>query len=274
MVTSELISCLEMITKRRWKVEDPHVSELPAVDNQVTDRDILDVLDFLQRHPARTPGYRHADITAALQLTVWLWWQDRRRELAWLNAGARAGMFLTQLGGPFGIGKQGVRHRIDRLEALLRYDRPDEQLTRDARRKSALQAAEMDWVTDHRDQLHQVIADLIAEADRWGLDGDDRLMLDQLAEDAADDHDEHADDGLTPGSMLLLNLAVMELATAEPVAELSTAPQPYQVHRVLDHANQLRADFGDLGRRRGRDAAQRAQAAGPKRRRQRAARRA
>lgn len=265
---SELISHLEMVTKRRRKVDDPHLDELPAVDNHIDSRTVLDFLDYLRKYPARTPGYRHADITAALQLTVWLWWEDRRRELSWLKAGRSAGMFLAQLGEPLGIGKRGVIDRIDRLEALLRFDRPDEKHTREARRRSAFEAIEVDWVAEHRDQLHEVIADLVAEADRWNLAEDDRLMLDELARDATDDHSDHTDDGLTPGSMNLLNLAVMELTTAEPVAELATAVKPYKVHGVLERANRLRSEFAGLGKATW-EATRRARAAGPKRRRQR-----
>lgn len=261
----ELISHLGMITKRRWKVEDPHVSELPAVDNLADSHTVLDFLDYLRRYPARTPGYRHADITNALQLNVWLWWEDRRRELAWLKAGRSAGMFLAQLGDPLGIGKRGVIDRIDRLEALLKFDRPDETFGRDARRKAAYEDIEVAWVQDHREVLHAVIADLLAEANRWELEGDDRSMLDELAVDAADDQDDRTEDGLNPGSMNLLSLAVTELATAEPVADLADAPQPYKVHRVMERANGLRSEFAGLGKS-AWETARRARAEGPKRR--------
>ena len=35
-------------------------------------------------------------------------------------------MFLSQLGAQVGVGKQGLLDRVDRLESLLRFDRPDE----------------------------------------------------------------------------------------------------------------------------------------------------
>jgi len=237
-----------MIIKRRVKVDDPQVEALPAVDGQVDETTVLAFLDFLQRHPARTPGYRHADITAALNLTVWLWWSERRRELAWLRTGRAAGMFLTQLGEPFGIGKRGVLDKIDRLEALLRFDRPDEKHAREARRKAELEQVELDWIGAHREPLLQLVADLIAQADRYELAGDGRLMLDDLAIDAADERDQTTEEGLTPTTMIRLNLAVAELATAEPVAALADQPRVYEVHRVLDRAGRLRSDFAALGK--------------------------
>lgn len=260
----ELISHLEMIVKRRVKADDPHVEALPAVDGQVDETTVLAFLDFLQRHPARTPGYRHADITAALNLTVWLWWTERRRELAWLRTGRAAGMFLAQLGEPFGIGKRGVLDRIDRLEALLRFDRPDEKHTREARRKAELEQIELDWLDTHRDQLLQLVDDLLAQANRYQLAGDDRLMLDELAVDATDERNPDTDDGLTPTTMTLLNLAVTELAIAEPVAALADQPRVSEVHRVLDRAARLRSDFAALGKN--TDIADRQRAQGLRRR--------
>ncbi|MCI2421100.1 hypothetical protein MOQ72_27015 [Saccharopolyspora sp. K220] len=257
-----------MVTKRRVKVDDPHLDELPAVDNLIDSRTVRDVLEYLRRHPARTLGYRHADITTALHLRVWLWWDERREELRWLKAGRAAGMFLSQLGEPLGIGKRGVLNLIDRREALLRFDRPDEKLAREARRKTWYEHIETAWIEQHRDTLHTLISDLEREATRWGLEGDDRAMLDELVIDAADDHDEHAEDGLTPGSMTLLNLAVLELSTAEPVAALADQPQPYNVHRVLQRAHHLRCDFAGLGKST-HDAVKAARAAGPKRRHRR-----
>ena len=67
-------------------------------------------------------------VSDALTLNNWLWWEDRRRELFFLKAGRARGVFLSQLGAQVGVGKQGLLDRVDRLEALLRFDRPDEKL--------------------------------------------------------------------------------------------------------------------------------------------------
>jgi hypothetical protein len=113
-----------------------------------------------------------------LTLNNWLWWEDRRRELHFLNAGRDRGLFLTQIGAQIGVGKQGVIDRIDRLEALLRYDRPDEKLSRaarhadrEARRRRPVEGA---WLDAHRDELTTVITGLVSAADRFGLADEDR----------------------------------------------------------------------------------------------------
>jgi hypothetical protein len=253
---SEIIHVWESIYKRRRstrnKAEGPHLEELPVIDNQARAQHVHDVLDYLGKYPHRTPGFRHADNTAALYLDNWLWWDAQRRRRDLLRRCIREGMFLAQIGSPLGIGKQGVNDQLDRLDALLRFDRPDEQLIREIRRKERLESVETDWITAHRDALLTLIDDLVAEADRWQLDEDDRTMLDELAQDAQDERDEDTADGFSPSTMSLLNLAVLEISTAQPVAELSTTPQanrrPYTVHEVLRAADQLRHEFADLGR--------------------------
>src|SRR6201996_865665 len=144
-----------MIAKRRVKIDDPDRESLP----NAPDSDPREVLDYLRKYSgSQIPRWvLQADVCDALTLNNWLWWEDRRRELHFLKAGRDRGLFLSQLGGQVGVGKQGVLDRIDRLEALLRYDRPDEKITRAARR-ARQQArergvAEQAWLDAHRDEL-------------------------------------------------------------------------------------------------------------------------
>jgi hypothetical protein len=122
---AEVDATISRITRRHAKVDDPHREQLGT--------DPRDVLDYLREHdgPHLPRWVRQADISDALTLHVWLWWDDRRRLHRTLSTGKRLGLFLTQLGAPLGIrSAQGTQDLLDRLTALLRYDRPDEQLTR------------------------------------------------------------------------------------------------------------------------------------------------
>ena len=229
------------IANRRRKVDDPHRELLPDSE----DSEPRDVLDYLRKYSgAYIPLWvLQADVCDALTLNNWLWWEDRRRELHFLKAGRNRGLFLTQLGAQVGVGKQGLLDRIDRLEALLRYDRPDESITRAARRLERQardrQPKEAAWLSAHRDELVTVITGLVAQADRFGLDDADREWLDELAIDAREDE-------LRPATMVLLGLACAELRTAPAVLELDSS-RPYAVHTVLARADGLRSRFAELG---------------------------
>lgn len=228
----ELDHVVAVLHKRRAKVQDPRLELLGD--------DPAAVLDFLLRYPSGTRWVRQADIQAGLVLNVWLWWQDRRRELSLLRAGVKAGLFLTQLGAPLGItARQGTQDRIDRLEALLAYDRPNEKLTREARRIARQDAEARDqrflWIDEHRQEIRDVITNVLAEAERFA-DPDDREFLDEL------DVDLVADD-LTPGTLALLNLACLELRSVPAVLELATT---HNVHRRLRAADQLRSQFASI----------------------------
>jgi hypothetical protein len=231
-----------MIAKRRAKVDDRNRDRLP----DAPDSDPRDVLDYLQRFSAwDIPRWvLQADVCDALTLNNWLWWEDRRRELHFLKAGRDRGLFLSQIGAQVGVGKQGVVDRIDRLEALLRYDRPDEKITRSARhadrRARERRPAEDAWIEAHRDELLTVIADLVDQADRFGLGEEDREWLDELTIDA------RAGDELTPTTMVILGLAAAELRTAPAVLALD-GQRPYAVHGALQHAEALRSRFAECG---------------------------
>jgi hypothetical protein len=179
----------------------------------------------------------------ALTLNNWLWWEDRRRELHFLRAGRERGLFLSQLGSQVGVGKQGVLDRIDRLEALLRYDRPDEKLCRAARQSQRAagerRSAELGWIAEHRGSLRAAIQALLDHADRYDLDDEDREWIDELRIDAHDDV-------LTAATMVLLGLASAELRTAASVLALS-GTRPHRVHTVLARADELRCQFAAVG---------------------------
>jgi hypothetical protein len=146
------------------------------------------------------------------------------------------------LGSQVGVGKQGVIDRIDRLEALLRFDRPDEKITRAARR-SAREArlrrpVEDAWLQARRDELIGLIAEVVGQADRYEIVDDEREWVDQLAMDARDEE-------LAPATMIILGLAAAELRAAPGVVALRSA-RPCAVHAVLAHADRLRTQFAAL----------------------------
>lgn len=240
---AEVARAIAKIANRRTKVDDPNREKLP----DSPDSDPREVLDYLQKHSGDDiPKWvLQADVCDALTLTNWLWWEDRRRELHFLQAGRKRGLFLAQIGAQVGVGKQGVLDRIDRLEALLLYDRPDEKITRAARRgrreSRARREGEQAWLDQHREELIALIADLVEQADYHCLDDEDREWVDQLALDVRDDD-------LSPATMAMLGLAVADIRTASAVLELDTT-RPHRIHTVLAGADRLRSQFAELGSR-------------------------
>jgi hypothetical protein len=237
---AEVGRAVVMIAKRRAKVDDRNRELLP----DSAESDPREVLDYLRRFsgPDIPAWVLQAEIADALTLNNWLWWEDRRRELYFLKAGRDRGIFLAQLGSQVGVGKQGVIDRIDRLEALLRFDRPDEKITRAARR-SAREArlrrpVEDAWLQARRDELIGLIAEVVGQADRYEIVDDEREWVDQLAMDARDEE-------LAPATMIILGLAAAELRTAPGVVALRSA-RPCAVHAVLAHADRLRTQFAAL----------------------------
>lgn len=210
------------------------------------DSDPREILDYLRTYsgPQIPTWVLQAEVCDALILLTWLWWEDRRRELQLLKAGRARGLPLAQLGAQIGVGKQGVLDRIDRLEALLRYDRPDEKITRAARHANRdgqeRAAAEHAWIDHNRAELSEAISSLTAAADRYELEGEGREWLDELAVDARDGE-------LTPATMVILGLAAAELRTAPAVIALQ-GPRPHAVHHLLARIDKLRNQFAELGR--------------------------
>jgi hypothetical protein len=76
-----------------------------------------------------------------------------------------------------------VHDRLDRLDALLEYDRPDEQLSRTARREARNRDARQTWIDEHRDHVRAALAGLLAQA---------RRVLDADPPDGGDPPDGHA----------------------------------------------------------------------------------
>jgi hypothetical protein len=232
-----------MIARRRKKVDDFHRDRLP--DSPLSDP--REILDYLRKHsgPSIPRWVLQADVCDALTLNNWLWWEDRRRELHFLKAGRDRGLFLSQIGAQVGVGKQGVIDRIDRLEALLRYDRPDEKISRAKRHadRSALERrpTEDAWLAEHREALLLLISDMLREAVRHALDDDEREWLDELHVDAQCGT-------LTPATMVILGLANAELRTARSVLALDST-RPHTVHRVLGRADAFRSAYAELGSR-------------------------
>lgn len=246
--TSEVSRAITMIARRRAKVDDRNRDNLPDSPRS----DPREVLDYLQRFSGRDiPRWvLQADVCDALTLNNWLWWEDRRRELHFLKAGRDRGLFLAQLGAQVGTGKQGVLDRIDRLEALLRYDRPDEKLTRAARQAERTakerRHTEEAWLAAHRTELLEVVDGLVREAARFELLDDEREWLDELAVDAEVRE-------FTSASMVILGLATAELRTAKAVLALDSS-RPCAVHGLLGRAEVLRSAFAELGVKDGRKA--------------------
>jgi hypothetical protein len=229
---------IDRIARRRAKVDDRNREKLP----DAPDSDTREVLDYLRQYrgPAIPLWMLQADVCDALTLNNWLWWEDRRRELHFLKAGRDRGLFLAQLGAQVGIGKQGVLDRIDRLEALLRYDRPDEKTSCDSRRAAREQckraSGEQAWLSLRRDDVAAVIADVVAQADRFDIQ--DREWVDELEIDGRDDD-------FNSARLVILGLATVELRTAPAVLSLNST-RPYAVHTVLARADQLRSQFAQL----------------------------
>jgi hypothetical protein len=230
-----------MIAKRRARVDDPNREMLP----DSPDSDPREVLDYLRKYSGtHIPKWvLQADVCDALTLNNWLWWEDRRRELYFLKAGRDRGLLLTQLGAQVGVGKQGVVDRIDRLEALLCYDRPDEKISRCSRRSkreaSQRWPSEQAWLNAHRNELLAIITRLVDQADRYGIKAEGREWVDELAIDARDGD-------LTPATIVILGLAVSELRAAPKILALD-GNRRHAVHVLLARADSIRSRFAGLG---------------------------
>jgi hypothetical protein len=132
--------------------------------------DPRDVLDYLLRRTAGVPRWvQQAEVNDALVLITWLWWQDKHRELRELARGRSLNLPLSQLGAPLWIGGQGVTDRIDRLSALLEFDRPDEGLTRSARQAIRSAGPERAWIDEQRTTIRTVLVALLEQGTWAGL---------------------------------------------------------------------------------------------------------
>ncbi len=226
---AELDAALARIATRRDTVDDKN--------REMLGTEPAEVLDYLSKYSDRAiPSWvRQADVADGLVLHTWTWWQDRRRERALLRAGVREGLSLSQIGAPLGItSRQGVRDALDRLDALLEHDRPDETLTRDARRNPHDEDACTRWIRHNLDRLQTVAARLLAHADL--ADPEDREWIDELYTD-------YTDNAWSPASLTVLGMAAGELRAAPAVCELE---HHHGVHRALAAADELRTTFSNL----------------------------
>lgn len=238
-------AAVERIAARHRRIDDPRSSELGTEPR--------DVISFvLDRGPAGVPRWVAAlDHHDALVLSTWCWWEERRRERRLLRQGLHLGLTAGELGAPLGMSsRQGLRDRLDRLDALLSHDRPDEQLSRAARRAGREHDARQYWIDLHRAYVSSVLAALIAQtrrvlgapADGAGPAGEDDLAaadesarewLDELAGD-------YEDAALTPATLAVAGLLAAELRAHPRV--LGLAPR-HRVHAALASVEALRTRF-------------------------------
>jgi hypothetical protein len=240
----EVAAAILRIARRRAKIDDRSRDLLP----DAPDSDPREVLDYLMHHSGNNipQVVRLQDVKDALVLTNWLWWEDRRRELYFLKAGVESGMFLAELGGLVGVGKQGVKDRIDRLTALLHRDgRPDEKILRRERRAAREQeqtegrpSPELAWLAANWGDLKAVITGLNDQAYRHGLSDSDREWLDELMIDVDEER-------VNRQTMVMLGLATSDIRVSAAVVGLPNR-RPHEIHRLLQRADQLRSAFAGL----------------------------
>lgn len=237
-------AAVERIAARHRRIDDPRSSALGTEPR--------DVISFvLDRGPAGVPRWVAAlDHHDALVLSTWCWWEERRRERRLLRQGLHLGLTAGELGAPLGMSsRQGLRDRLDRLDALLSHDRPDEQLSRDARRAGRERDARQHWIDVHRAHVRSVLAGLIAQTRRFleapaggdGLGGEDEQAADESAREWLDElaHD-YADAAITPATLAVAGLLAAELRAHPRV--LGLAPR-HRVHAALASVEALRTRF-------------------------------
>lgn len=234
ITTTELVETIQHIRRRHAAANDPTWGMI------TTDpRDVLDYLADYAHDPDNPEGVRSADAVDRITLTVWLWWDDRRRHRDAIRDALRL-LHASQVGAALGMTtRQGARDRHDRLKALLRYDRPNEKLTRAARREAALDSQHGDartaWVSTRHVLLDHTTTRLLEAAARYRIT--ERDWLDELAAD----QDSQA---WTPGSIGVLGLAIGEIRTDPTILAL---PGHHPVFRDLAAADRIRADFARIG---------------------------
>ncbi|WP_226367317.1 hypothetical protein [Pseudonocardia sp. ICBG162] len=159
----ECDAVIARIHRRHSDIDDPRRSELGTEPR--------DVVSWVLQHGHEggiPPDVAARDCNDALILHAWCWWDERRRERALLRRGLALAVTATELGSALGIrSRQGVRDRLDRLDALLVHDRPDEQLARASRRAQYDRGAQQRWLHDHHVQARAVLTALVAQTHRF-----------------------------------------------------------------------------------------------------------
>ncbi len=257
---AEVEAAIARVHWRHAKVDHPRRSGLSD--------DPAGVLEHLTRHSASLPQWVIGEDTLdGLTLQSWLWWEDRRRERALLRRGLRAGLYLREMGTPLGITThQGVRDRLDRLDALLARDQPDEKLTRAARRAAALDESISGWLDAHSGRVRAVIARLLYETDRvpelavtagpsepdsaggWSSSdgGGEHEVLQEAAEWLGELRVDLDSNAVSPATVSLLGLAVGPLRIGLQRLDLDPG---HGLWRVVREVDRLRSDAatGRLG---------------------------
>jgi hypothetical protein len=240
-------AAVSRIAARHARIDDPRRSELGTEPRDV-------VTFVLGRGPSGVPRWVAAlDHHDALVLSTWCWWEERRRERRLLRQGLHLGLTAGELGAPLGMGsRQGLRDRLDRLDALLAHDRPDEQLTRAARRAGRERDARQYWIDTHRAQVRAVFAALIAQSRRL-LDGTHGVIEPESRTAESDDLDvadasvgewvdelaqDYIEDALTAATLAVAGLLGAELRTHPRVTALDSR---HRLHAVLRSLDRLRA---------------------------------
>ncbi|WP_308820175.1 hypothetical protein [Pseudonocardia alni] len=157
-------------------------------------------------------------------------------------------MTALELGAPLGIRtRQGVRDRLDRLDALLVHDRPDEQLTRESRRSARDRDARQVWIDDNLDRIRAVLAGLVAQVGRlWGQAEDDSSCrsegpLDEdIREWLAELTIDYRDNVITPATFAVAGLLIGCVRGHPHVAELD---RRHRLHSSMSGVDALRSDF-------------------------------
>lgn len=241
---TQLDAALRRIASRREKIGDDRFGH---IDHESPGQ----VLDYIQRNPTVHRWVAQADVNDGLVLWVWMWWDSQRRLHALLTRGHSHGMPLAQLGSPLGMGHEprrngravrnnriGVRHRMDRLAALLKYDIPDAELTREERRAARDHAGTSDeriaWLVRHRGTVVAVADRLLAVKEFANDDAYETLLL--VAQDRRADE-------WSPLSLELMSEAVAEMRTQPDLVGL---PSRHRVKRACHAVDGLCTAFTKL----------------------------
>ncbi len=233
------------IARRRIRIDDERFA---SIDCESPGQ----VLDYINRHPTRYPGVVEQDIYDGLVLWVWEWWESNRRLYELLTRGRDGSISYREMGEPLGLGlnarkgrtevrnkRQGVLHRIDRLEALLkRGGRPDANISREARRVARERAGKSDpevaWLVRHHEVVVEVADQLIA-LKNFAYD-EARSSLIEV------EHDRDADEW-SAESLYWMVVFVQELRVQDNVFEL---PSQHKVKRGCHAADELMTAFTNL----------------------------
>lgn len=246
---TQLTAALHRIADRRAEIDDEGFA---AVDRESPGQ----VLDYIKRNPTRHASVSERDVHDALVLWVWQWYDGLRDLKLLLERGVDRGVSFKEMGMPLGLGRrarkagadarnqrQGVQRRLDRITALLEYDTPDADLSREARRVAAAAAKakaaperdpQLSWLVRHHDTMVAVVDRLLSVKEH----ANDKAYS-WLIEVASD----RRDDTWSPGSLTIMRLAVEEMRVQAKIVKM---PSQTLVKRALHEVDELCAAFATL----------------------------